>query len=227
MSRKYGTKKKRVRLTGDEIHTAATRYMAAAQAHQFASEVCLGHPDAKPSNIEGFFLNAVSFELVLLSVEQSLRLMLLLHHLVIRDDMNHEAHVLYRDMQNRGDYDNSVRRAIIEKLNEAVSTQDVPGVTEKEVLDCLKRHRGSYNIFRYFQLNHQGKLAPEFGFVARDGTILSFLAWALIQVNMDEMKRRKFKVMASVRRIPESEMTDELRAVMERLLSQGQLSSLR
>ena len=69
--------------------------MAAAQAHQRASGWCMDKPDAKPPNIDSFLFGAVSFELILLSVEQSLRLLLVLHFGIIRDDTNHNPHVLY------------------------------------------------------------------------------------------------------------------------------------
>lgn len=58
-----------VKLTTEEIKTAATRMMSGAQAHQRAAAWCLDKPDAKPPNIDCFFFGAVAFELILLSVE--------------------------------------------------------------------------------------------------------------------------------------------------------------
>ena len=210
----------RVVLTTDEIGTAATRYMAGAQAHQRASTWCLKNPDAKPPNIDGFFFPAVSFELILLSVEQSLRLALLLHFKLVRDDTNHTPHVLYQTMQAKSGGYEGVRSAIIEKSNEYGRTHGIPYLTEHEAVACLRKHRTSYTNIRYFQLSHQGKLNPGFGYSPRDAQIMHCLALGLIHVNMDEMRRRVIGVLASMSAVPESEMTDELRALKERM-SQG------
>ena len=107
------SKGNRANLTAEEIAVAAPRMMAAAQAHQRASGWCMDKPDAKPPNIDAFFFNAVSFELILLSVEQSLRLLLLLHHGIVRDDTNHNPHVLYGTVKNRSGGEQGIREDII------------------------------------------------------------------------------------------------------------------
>ena len=191
--------------------------MAGAEAHQRASAWCLEKPSAKPPNIDAFFFPAVSFELILLSVEQSLRLVLLLHYSVVRDDTNHTPHVLYKTMRNKSDGYEGVRSAIIEKSNEYGSTRDIHDVTEQEAVACLKKHNASYTNFRYFQLSHLGKLNPSFDYSGREVQILHCLALGLIHVNMDEMRRRKIGVIASMSLVPESEIPEELR---ERMLSE-------
>ncbi len=205
-------------LVPGEIRDAATRYMAGAQAHQRASGWCLDKRDAKPPSIDTlFFFPTVSFELILLSVEQSLRLVLLLHYSIVRDDTNHMPHLLYNNLQNKSRDSEGVRSAIIEKSNAYGGQHNIPGITEKEVVACLKKHRGSYTNCRYFQLNRQGKLNEKFGYSGRDVQILHCLALGLIHVNMDEMQRRKIPVFASISRVPESEMTDELRALKSQM----------
>ena len=58
-------------LSEQDERTAVARLMAGAQAHQRASVYCMDKPDAKPPNIDRFYFNVVSFELIPMSVEQS------------------------------------------------------------------------------------------------------------------------------------------------------------
>ena len=207
----------RAKLTDEEVAVAARHMMAAAQAHQRASSWCMDKPDAKPPNIDAFFFGAVSFELILLSVEQSLRLVLLLHHGIVRDDTNHNPHVLYGVVKNRSGGKEGMRDDLIAKMNELGRTRDVKPISEKELSACLKKHDSSYSNFRYFQLDRQARLNRQWEFTARDVQILQCLALALIHLNMDEMSKRGIKVISSMSRVSEAEMTEDLVALKERL----------
>ncbi|MDE0436299.1 MAG: hypothetical protein OXH92_20050 [Bryobacterales bacterium] len=204
-------KTKKTKLTDEEVKTAAARLMAAAQAHQRASVYCMNKPDAKPPNIDWFFFNVVSIEMILLSVEQSLRLLLLLHYRIVRDDTNHTPRVLYQTMTRKSGGAAGIRAAIVAHTNAIGSLRSIPATTEKEILACLNKHNASYTNFRYFQLNQQGKVNPDFGFKGRDLQILHTLALALISLNTKEMKERKIGMYASMSVVSESEMTDDLR----------------
>ena len=92
-------------------------------------------------------------------------------------------------------------------------------ITEKEVISCLRRHDSSYTKLRYFQLNHQGKLHPEFGFSPREVQILHCLALALIGLNLNEMTQRQIGIIGEMNVVSEWEMTDELRELKKRLMS--------
>ena len=85
-SRRNAISKGKIGLSREETEIAARQMMYAAQAHQRTSVYCKDNPDAKPPNIDFLYYMVVSFELVLLSVEQSLRLLLLLHYSSIRSD---------------------------------------------------------------------------------------------------------------------------------------------
>ena len=208
-----------MQLTDEEVETAAARMMAAAQAHQRASILCADNPDAKPPNIDAFFLPIVSFELILLSVEQSLRLLLLIHHSIVRGDTNHNPYVLYKAIRNRSGGKEGIRLTIISKMNELGRTKGVAPISENDLVACLKKHDSSYSNFRYFQLDHQGRLNEQWEFTQRDVQILHCLALALIHMNMDEMERRGIGTLLSMTKVPESDMTEELKAVRERLKS--------
>lgn len=217
--RKTASKDKRVELTAEELRVAAARMMAAAQAHQRASVWCMDKPDAKPPNIDYFFFNVVTFELILLSVEQSLRLLLLLHYSIIRDDTNHNPRVLYGTVRNKSGDKEGIRFDIINEMNKLGQTKGISPISEKELIICLKKHNSSYSNFRYFQLDHRAKLNNQWEFSQRDVQILHCLALALISLNIGEMSKRGIGALLTMSQVPESEMTQELKALKNRLIS--------
>ena len=204
-------------LTSQEVAVAAPHMMAAAQAHQRASGVCMDSPSAKPPNIESFFLPIVSFELILLSVEQSLRLLLLLHYSIVRDDTNHNPYVLYKAMQNKSGGKGGLRNDIITKMNALSQPNGIDPTAEKELVTCLKKHDSSYSNFRYFHLDRQGRMTDQWELVPRDVQVLHRLALALIHLNMDEMGRRGIGVFSSLSAVPQSQLTPDLKSLKDRL----------
>ena len=178
----------------------------------------MDNPAAKPPNIDWFFFNVVSMELILMSVEQSLRLLLLLHYNVIRSDTGHAPNVLYGEILRRSGGEGGIRSDIVDTANAVGGLQRIPPIDEREIRKCLQKHRSSYTNFRCFQLNKQGWLNPDFEFKPREVQVLHCLALGLIKLNMDEIARRGYQVPPSMRVIPESDMTDELRAVRKSMV---------
>ena len=208
-----------VGLSLEETNTAIRQMMYAAQAHQRASVYCIDNPNAKLPSIDSFYFMVVSFELILLSVEQSLRLLLLLHYSIIRDDTNHNPRVLYGTVLRQSGDKIGIRQDIISKMNFLAQPEGIAPFSEKELLSCLKKHDSSYSNFRYFQLDPQARLNPNFEIAPRDVQVVHCLALALIHLNKDEIDKRGIGIAISLSRIPESEMTEELKALKERLLS--------
>ena len=206
-------------LSPEETNTAIRQMMYAAEAHQHASVWCAGNSDAKPPNIDYFYFLVVSFELILLSIEQSLRLLLLLYYSIVRSDTNHSPRVLYGTVQRESGDKTGIRQDIISNMNALGQPEGIASFSEKELLACLKKHDSSYSNFRYFQLDQQARLNPEFEISPRDVHVVHCLALALIHLNMDEIEKRGIGIAHSMRRMPESEMTDELKALKERLVS--------
>ena len=174
-------------------------------------------PDAKPPNIDSFFFTVVSFELVLLSLEQSLRLLLLLHYSVVRDDTNHSPNVLYKALLNQSGSEDGIRADIVKKANKLAQPKGIAPITEKEVVACLRKHDSSYSNFRFFQLDHHGRLNMKFEVTKQDVQIVHPLALALIHLNSDEMSRRGIGALLSMSQVAESEMTEELKALKQHL----------
>ena len=209
-----------VNLTAGEVETAAVRMLAAAQAHQRASVWCKDKPDAKPPSIDYFFFFVVSFELILLSVEQSLRLVLLLNYEIVQDHTNHNPFVLYKAIRKRSGGKEGIRHHIIDKMNSLGKTRDIACISEPELVACLKKHDSSYSVSRYFQLDRQARLNSQWEITPREYQVIHCLALALINLNMDEMERRGINAMLSLTRLPESEMSLQVRELRDRIVSQ-------
>ena len=216
MTTRRKTKDKK-KLTPKEIATAVERMMGAAQAHQRASVWCADKPDAKPPNIDAWFFSAVSFELILLSIEQSLRLLLLLHFSI--NNATHDLSALHKQLRNKSRGKEGIRSDIIREINTWGQTINMGTVSENDLVTCLKKHNSSYSNFRYFQLDDQGRLNKKWEFSHLDRQTLHCFALALISLNMKEIERRGFKVMASMSPVPESEMTEDLKALREKMIS--------
>ena len=206
------------KLSEQDEKMAVARLMAGAQAHQRASVYCLDKPDAKPPNVDWFYFSVVSFELILMSVEQSLRLLLLLHYGIVRADTSHAPNVLYKTILRESGGKSGIRRDIVVTTNAVGRTSEVPAMDEKDILACLRKHDSSYANFRHFQLNKQGGLNPDFEFKPREVQVLHCLALGLIKLNMDKIARRKLQVFSSMTAVPESEMTADIKALKESML---------
>lgn len=203
-------------LSPEETEIAMRQMMYAAQAHQRASCWCMDNP-AKPPNIDYFYYLVVSFELILLSVEQSLRLFLLLHYSIVRYDTNHNPHVLYGTVLNKSREKTGIRQDIVNKMNSLAQPEGINPFFEKELLACLRKHDSSYSNFRYFQLDPQARLNEKFEISPRDIQTIHCFALALIHLNMDDLEKRGIGIPHSLSPVPESEMTEDLRTLRSHL----------
>lgn len=205
-------------LSASEFRDAVRRIMAAAQAHWLASNHCTNYPDPKPST-ENFFLLSVSFELLLLSIEHSLRLLILLHHSIFLGDIGHNSHVLYKELRKRSGGKEGLRSDIINAMNLIAQGNGLDPISERELKSCLEKHDSSYSTFRYFQLNRQGKLNEGvMGFAPRERDILLCLAEVLIAMNEKAMRSRGFDDSLIVSHIP---LSKELAEQYEEWLRQA------
>ncbi len=200
---------KQTRLTPDQ-RQAATNRMAAAQTHQRASVYCFDNPDAKPPNIDWLFFRVVSFELILFSVEQSLRLLLLLQFGISRGDHNLAA--LYQVVLNKSGGKEGLRDNIIRQMNALGETKGIDSFSEKELRKCLNKHKSSYNKFRYFRLDNQDQIIGEMEMLPREIQTMHCFGYVLIDMNMQEMSKQGLKVYSStsMRRVPLSEAPEEV-----------------
>ena len=206
-------------LTSQEIDEAAPRMMAGAQAHQRASVFCLDNPKAKPPSIDGLFFPAVSFELLLHSIEHSLRLILLIHYSILRP--KHNISALYKILLNQSGGKDGIRSEIVNRVNVHRNSRGENAITEEDIRKCIQKHDSSYSSFRYFGLDDEARATSKWEMKEYEVWLLHYLALALIEVNWDEMGKRGMKVFSSMSKVPESEMTDELQELMARMKEQS------
>ena len=214
------------KLTPEEVATAATRMMSAAQVHQRASVWCTEKPSSDPPDIDSLYFFSVSFELLLQSIEQSLRLLLMLQHSILRP--THNIHALYKILQNQSGRDMRMRNEIVGRSNVMLKImaqlrkQDLKVFTEPELVSCLRRHDSSYTNFRYFGLDEQGRLDKnaKWELTPTDINMMHCFALALLDLNADEMRSRKIG-MPALRKVPKSETPPHLKAFMEKVKSPG------
>ena len=204
-------------LTAKEMGTAVERMMAAAEAHQLASVWCRNKPGAQPPNIDRFYFLVVSFELALLSVEQSLRLLLLLQHSIVR--ARHNPRALYSEILHQSRGKSGIGQDILNNMNVVAQANALAPFSENELQSCLRKHDSSYSSLRYFGLDQHARLTTDWEITGRDHQVFLCLALALISLNGDEMAKRGIGALGPVNPIPESAMTEELRALKERWMS--------
>ena len=207
-------------LSTEELKTAAGFLMAAAQAHQRAAVLCKNQASTPP-DIDSLFLGVlVAFELALLSVEQSLRLLLLLHCSVIYRSQAHDPHAIYKRLKSETHNKSVIRQEIISLMNSAAQPLSIDHFSEDEVETCLKRHRLSYSNLRYFGLTTQLR-TKNWGVAPREQQVVQCLAWALISLNGNKMEARNIGAFQSVSQIPELEMTPQQKALRDHLLGRA------
>ena len=163
----------------NEKKNVAWRTMMAAEAHRIASDSCLS-TSRSSSDTHIFFLRVVSFELLLVSVEQSLRLLLLLRFSIFPKNPNHNLFDLYEKLGEKDADKEWIIKGIIAVMN---ARKNVSPTSEEELAACLKEHCSSYSNTKYFQVNRQGKLSKNFGHSTREREILHYFALVLIDVN--------------------------------------------
>ena len=206
-----------VALTPEEIEKATKSLLASAQAHQRASALCLDNPNAKPPDIDAFFMPLVSFELILLSVEQSLRVMVLMKRGIWKP--GHDASAMYRELKDIDGNSSGVCVRILKRMNKLGSAKGIEFIDEKGLVACLIKHRSSYSDLRYFGIRRNGTDIGNWEIKPREVQIMHCLAAALIDINLVESLQRGVKVLSSMKPVPSSAMTEELTALRERLTS--------
>ena len=68
-------------------------------------------------------------------------------------------------------------------MNALNQGKDISLISEKELIDCLEKHRHSYSNIKYLQVSKEGKLNKDFDFSGRERGILHSFALALIKLN--------------------------------------------
>ena len=207
----------KTKLTPEEVTKAIQHMMAGAEAHLRASIYCRNNPDAKVPNIEVMFFSAVAWELILNSIEQSLRLLLLMNHSYLNPTHNIEA--LYKAVVRKDGAQRTMRTDIVDRTNAHFRLLGMNSVTEIDIRKCLHKHDSSYSSFRYFGLKDDARFTLKWEMTEYEAKLLSCLAIALFQMNSDEMHNRGIGRYASLTRVSEGDIPDKLREFMANMNS--------
>ena len=203
------------KLTPSEVNTAAEMMMMGALAHQRASVYCIDNPNAKPPNIDSLLFPAVAFELILLSVEQSLRLILLTKFETLRP--KHNVFKLYNEVIYGRNNKDDLKNEIFHRVNALAHSQNLGAIPENDIRECLRKHDSSYASFRYFGLDSNARSNVKWGMKSYEVQVLHCLARALLEVGRNELHKRGANFPGSVKKVPEPEMTDELKDLLARM----------
>ena len=162
----------------------------------------------------------VSFELVLFSIEHSLRLLMLLHYSIRRP--KHNIFQLFNEMthrssQGRSSQGGALRSELFSLVNFIAASQRLTEVSEEEIHDCLKKHDSSYVNFRYFGLDKDARVSKKWEMKSFEIQVLHCLALALLEINLNKMKELDIGFSDTVRKISEADMKDYGKQLLERM----------
>ncbi|MXW23044.1 MAG: hypothetical protein F4X55_02390 [Candidatus Dadabacteria bacterium] len=160
------------------------RLMHAAKAHKFASALCASTCHSYDIDL----LHTVSFELTLVSVEQSLRTLSLWFFPDFPEELKHDLYSDYKKLRDKGPGEEWIRTNIAPRINDCAETEKISPISWEELIKCLKKHTSSYLSVKYFRVKGKGgKLYNKPLFTAREKLVLYCFAAALIEQNENMM----------------------------------------
>ena len=221
MSRKTQGRGSQKALTPEEIAKAARTMMIAALAHFRTADYCRSNPKAQltgseenPPNIDAMLFPAVAFELNLLSIEQSIKAILVF--LIGSFPAHHNIHNLYNKLQ-RTSRDSDLMTKIYDEVNSICNKLKVPEITESNISECLRKHDSSYANFRYFSLDKGGRTSNKWEMKMYEIQVLSCLASALLNVGRDEMRKKGIGFSEELKPVSVTDIDDDLKELMARM----------
>ena len=170
--KKTKNKNKWKKLDPEKKRVAEWRTMGAADAHRLASIVCKNEASKYNSkSYNSIFLNRVSFESILVSVEQSLRALLLILFSIFPKPPNHNLFNLYKELKCRSIDEKGIHTEIIQRINDCAQNENMSLISEisedkleDELVGSLEEHGSSYPDTKYFHIDRSGELSKDFGF---------------------------------------------------------------
>ena len=217
--RKAKDEDKWIILSSEKRKNVEIRLLAAAETHRLVSFLCADTPNSNRFYIP--FFNVVSFQLTLVSVEQSLRLLFVVLFSLFPKKPNHNLHSTYKALQEKSAGEEGLCKEIIRRLNDCAKRENMSLISEEEISEevlvaCLEKHRSSYLNTKYFQVDTKGELYEGIEVHGRGREILYSFALALVALDKYEIAKRDYKTLLG--HSPEPEMTEEeLVAFMEKM----------
>lgn len=147
------------------------------------------------------FMEVVAFELLLLSVEQSLKVLLLLHDPNYLPKENHDIHKLLIMVEEKSNTKkvNASHRNLFKKLLVKINKERIDyakvhkisagkPITKDELKDTFKAHADSYTNYRYFGVTKDLSQRP-INLENRMEAILHAAALILAKINLAKMEQ--------------------------------------
>ena len=215
MGKRQNTQTPSNKLNPEQFKKAAQRMMMGALAHQRASAYCLDNPETKPPSANVLYFSTVSFELILFSIEQFLRLLLLLQYSTLRP--THNIFQLYNEIKRKGRDGIGPIQELYARINALAKSKGLEAISLKDVHACLKKHDSSYVNFRYFGLDKDARVSKKWEMKSFEIQVLHCLALALLEINLNKMKELDIGFSDTVRKISEADMKDDGKQLLERM----------
>ena len=169
----------------------AQRLMNVALSNNSASVWCFEESKREfkkqpPIRAHVALLDSVSFGLNLFSVEQSMKVTLLLHGFPFKP--THDLHNLFADVKNNVvGFEKSLKFAL-NNANKRLGEYGVNPVSKNEIEDTLSRHRKTYETIRYLFVDRGGNLSDG-KIMPRDIQVVYCIALAFIEMNAEKMEQ--------------------------------------
>lgn len=199
--------KGQVSISQNDVVVAAPRMMMSSNSHKKVAVMCINDAGKVSSKQESLSLNMIALENVLFSIEQSMRLFLLIEFYSLNS--SHDLESLFSNIRNKLGHPNNLRDLIIQNTNIRCNTENIAPVSEKDIKDVLQRHKLSYSMSRYMLLDNLAKPIGNWSARIPDIKILHCLAIGFIWTNIQLAKRKNIPVDFEVKRILESELTED------------------
>ena len=175
-----------------EFRSVAQATMMAAQAHHQAAELCLNNLNGRPVEHYLFYFSAVSAELLLHSIEQSLKLTLVLNDVPLakrNSKPGHDIFELYKKVICYCKGEKDIQSEIVRITNIYASKYGFAQVREVGISKCIQKHKLSYVKIRYFGVDKSFSSVPDMELDWDDLRLLSCLCPGLIEINIYRMKK--------------------------------------
>ena len=188
-----------------EKRSAMEVFATAALSHRDASIILHNEfyklrPEATGALFPAFLM-IVSFEMIVLSIEQSLKLLLMLHFSSYQLKGGHNIYnlLMILDGKGRSKAVNAPHRGLLRKLlvqaNKILDHEGNtirPPITKSELKKVFKKHQNSYSDLRYLGVGLDLK-QKSWGIETRSEQIMHCMALALIEVNRAKMDESGMK----------------------------------
>lgn len=188
----------------------ASILMSMAKAHHQAFFACFEYSDSiEKDNADWVFIRIVSVSQLLLSIEQSLKVMLYWHDR--RIEKTHDILKLYERAKSSAQTRISGWEVVIRRANKIAKENNVPQITDHDIEYLIDRVKGLYSDIRY-GVDIKGQIAS-WSFTNREIRVLACFSLGLLGANGKLLEAEGIG-RGRLARLSESEITpDQQRAV--------------